>query len=166
MPMPFPPGGEPMPMPPEQPERRGPDVRLILGISSAVIGVGGFVLLGVSQAKLGSIENDPAFVAYRDGIGSDRDACDAAAAGERVTTPGAGTPESIDKVCGNAGRYEVLSYLGLISGIAFVGAGAALIISSDSVWPAIAGDDKGDTALRLAPQIGPDYQGLTLRQRF
>lgn len=118
-----------------------------------------FVVLGLSMARIGRIQDEPAFEIYRSGLPANQSVCEQAAAGQEVNVAGAATARAADELCSEADTLEVLSYLSVGTGAALLGLGGILILSSDTVT--------GDSArLRVDPRVGPGYGSLQVSYRF
>lgn len=113
------------------------DVRLWAGVGSAGLGAVSLIAMGVAFGQISSLQDDAGFVAYRAGLTHDQHACELAAAGHVVA--GASTPADVDGLCGSASTWESTgTAMAAIGGVALA-AGAALIVTSDTVWPKLVG---------------------------
>ncbi len=132
------------------------DVQLYGGIVVSGVAAALFVVAGMAVSRISALEDDPGFVAYRAGFTPDRDVCSEALAGARVD--GAASPERVVALCDEASRWEITNYVAVPGGVALLGMGLYLILTSDtaSVPPPVA----------VAPQLGPSLAGLTVSGRF
>ncbi|MBW2455790.1 MAG: hypothetical protein JRI68_14835 [Deltaproteobacteria bacterium] len=154
LPHPIPFGPEPGPD-----SADGADWRLIGGLTSAGLGAGMFVVMGVSLARISSIQDEPAFEKYRSGFTPDQSACEQAAADQEAPIGGAATARAADDLCTEANTLEIVSYVSIGAGAALLGLGGYLIFSSDTVT--------GDSAtLRIDPRVGPGHGSLQVSYRF
>lgn len=157
----------PFPPPGPGPDRgsQGPDVQLYGGIVAGGLGAAGLIVMGVSLSQLAQIQDDAGFNAYRAGLTHDQSACERAAAGTVVGTPGASSPSEIDSLCGRANAFEITSYVTAAAGGVLLATGLMLITTSDTVWPRLAGEGRASGWL-LVPAVGPEGGGASFALHF
>ena len=128
------------------------------------------ILGGISAAQVSSAQNDPQFALYRSGITANRNACEEAAAGTVVGVANAPSPGDVTSICSRASTFRDLGFASFTVGGIFLGAGALLTLTSDTVYRRLF-KKKGETAsqglnLQILPAAGPQGGGATLRWRF
>ena len=109
-----------------------------VGVGAALI-VGGFV----SMAQVASVNNDSGFDAYRRGIPTGMDVCDAAKAGRDSTVRGAASASQVSSDCDRAGTFEVMQWVFFGLGAASAGVGGYLLWNSSRT--------QSNTALIVSP---------------
>jgi hypothetical protein len=134
-----------------------------LGLGVALLGAGAFASARVRG--LGDDFDAPGVYAYRESVGRERDACDAAEADVTSARPGAAPPVEVRDLCARASRYEVMQYVFYALGAASIGAGAYLLVSAP---PARAAARPGAprTAWALRPALGGRAAGLSFGGEF
>ncbi|RLB47571.1 MAG: hypothetical protein DRI90_26185 [Deltaproteobacteria bacterium] len=138
----------------------GPDWQLLGGIGGLIVGAS-FAVMGLySFVRVNDIGDDGDFIAYQSRIPSDRDACDAAHAGEQVSTTGQPDPGHVADLCDEADTLQVMQGISLPATLLAGVVGAVLVGTSDT-WCGT-----GDSALRIDPWLGPKGGGLGLSARF
>ncbi len=138
-------------------------------IAAGALAFGGAIY---SWARLGSIQNEPDYAAYRDRVPVGLNTCDEASANRLNWFPADGGSEMTAQaqlrhaadLCSEAGVLEVLQYVFLGVAIAGVGVGA-LLIALDAGGSSDDASASSGATLELDPVVGPDraYLGLTLR---
>jgi hypothetical protein len=96
-----------------------------VAVGSALLAVS--VTASVRVISIGEIES---YKTYRHGFPPDEDACDQASTGTRVETPGAATPERVDRLCGASKALTAFQYIGYPLGALTLGAGLLAILSA------------------------------------
>jgi len=138
----------------------GPDWQLIGGIAGLVVGAGAAVMGVYSFVRVNEISDDNDFNTYRSRIPSSRDACDAARAGEQVSTTGQPDPGHVADLCDEGETLQIMQGIALPSSVLFGVVGAVLVGTSDS-WCG-----SSDSAVQVAPWLGPEGGGFGLSARF
>lgn len=160
--LPPPARSQPIVEPPagEVPEVVGPpdavDAQLYGGIVVAGVGAALFVVAGMAVSRIDQIQDDPGFVAYRAGFLPNEDACERASGGAVVD--GAAPPERIDDLCDEASRWEIANYVAMPGGVAMLGMGLYLILTSHTA--------RVKSPVAVAPSLGPTRAGLSVTLRF
>jgi hypothetical protein len=134
----------------------GVDAQLYGGIVVSGVGAALLVVAGVAVSRIGQLEDDPGYDAYREGFQEYEDVCEQADAG--ATVPGAASPAEVQDICSEASRWEITSYVAVPGGIAMLGMGLYLALSSDTA--------QIESPVSVAPIIGPSTAGLTMTGRF
>lgn len=143
------------------------DLRKPLGWLSVGVG-GGLVLGGVySAVKVGNIESDAGYQAYRRGFSSGQDVCDAARDGRRSSADGAATPREVNEMCDRASTFTTLQYVFFGTGVAAIGAGAYLLISSMLTDESPQrGNSSSSGGVAVVPTFGPGVGAVDLHLTF
>ncbi len=128
------------------------DAQLYGGILVSAVGAALLVVAGVAVGRIDGLETDPGFVAYRDGFRPNQDVCQQADAAMRVR--GAASPERVRGICDKAAGWEIASYVALPGGIAMLGMGLYLTLTSDTA--------QVTSPVALLPIFGPTMAGLTV----
>jgi hypothetical protein len=140
-------------------------VRLIAGIATASAGLASFAVMGIAFGQVLAAENDAGFHAYRRGLGPEQHACDLAASGFEVTQiPGASPASEVDSLCKSAGQWNTVGIATAVTGGALTLGGAALILTSRTVWPRIRNASRAP-AFELVPSVG-ETSGIVARGSF
>lgn len=151
-PLSLPAPAAPTPVPPPAPV----DAQLYGGIFVSGVGAALLVVAGVAVSRIDQLQDDPGFIGYRDGFAPDVDVCDSADAGLRVE--GAASPQRVTEICDEASRWEITNYVAVPGGIAMLGMGLYLTLTSDTA--------RRDAPVAVLPVFGPDNAGLTITGHF
>lgn len=132
------------------------DAQLYGGIVVAAVGGALFVVAGMAVSRIDQIQDDPGFIAYRSGFAPNVDVCDRAGAG--IEVEGAASAERVSDLCGEASRWEIANYVAMPGGVAMLGMGLYLILTSRTA--------RVSSPVSVAPSVGPRQAGLTVTGRF
>ncbi len=132
------------------------DAQLYGGIVVTGVGAALLVVAGIAVSRIDQLQSEPDFAAYRSGFGPDQDACERAEAGAVVD--GAPSPGAITDICDEATRWEITNYVAVPGGIAMLGMGLYMTLTSDTA--------QEDTAVSWAPTFGPGHLGAVATGRF
>lgn len=142
-----------------------PDLRLLLGIGAAGLGAAALAVSGGSFAAIARYQDDPGFNRYRAGLAPDVHACDAANAD--VVVEGGSKPSRVRAICGNAGAWYAAGVTNAVVGSLLVAGGAALVVTSPTVWPRLTGRPAPWTGrVDVIPLVGGGLGGLLVTGAF
>lgn len=155
----------------------GQTIGLIVGIAAATIGLAGLILTAVSWAQLGSVNNNPDWMAYRnaaprpgtiDAGGHDVGVADICSESHMMHTYGGVPWQQINSLCDTANTWEALQYVFLALGVVGAGVGTFFIVTSVGDHgehpPAAAATDTA--RLTLAPMFVREGGGFSMRLDF
>lgn len=138
----------------------GPNYRRI-GAYSALVAGGALAIGGVySSLQVNSINNDNAFIAYREGV--EGDVCEAAKNGVYSGKAGAASPQTVEDKCAASDKFSVLQWVFYGLSAVSVGAGTYLLVTEKP-------DEKGPSTanqLQVLPTAVRGGGGLDLRLKF
>lgn len=135
----------------QQPGHGGPGLGFWLGLGSTVVGAVFLGLTAYAWLQLDSVNNDPAWLAYRDAAakpgeaGGVEDICVPAEQGLSLGTP-LGTIGTVQSLCSTANTFEPLQYVFLGLGVVGIGVGVVLMATSGS-------DEHADRPPADAPRV-------------
>ncbi|MBW2456864.1 MAG: hypothetical protein JRI68_20280 [Deltaproteobacteria bacterium] len=135
------------------------DWQLLGGIAGLTVGAA-FAAMGIyATVRVNEINDDAEVDAYRSLIPSNRNACEAARAGESVSDGGTPDPGHVADLCDEAESLQTLQGIAIPTAVVVGLAGWVLVGTSDT-WCGL-GDD-----LAVSPWLGPEGGGLGISARF
>jgi hypothetical protein len=123
--------------------------------------------MGIAFDQSVKYQDDRGFNLYRSGLSPNQSACEVAKQDVAVDVPGASRPSRIRSICNNASEWYAAGVTSAVLGSLLFAGGAALIVTSPTLWPKLTGKPAPFTStLEVVPLASPEHAGLLVRGRL